>query len=265
MYDPDKLTIPAVVPGEHDRNPPHFQMTQQQKPDFTPWRETGHSIHGMRSHLQDTRELAKDVAVYYGMISLMDKHIGRMLDKLRELGSGENTVVVFSTDHGHFLGQHGLNKKGPFHYEDMIKIPFIVRWPGHVPEGRQSDAPQSLVDLAPTFLRLIGADIPRSMTGVDQSEVWLGQKKRARDHVIVEHHHEPTTIHVKTYVNDRYKITVYFNHDYGEIFDLQDDPDEVNNLWNDPDSARLKTDLLIKLLSAEMGKEPMLTPRTAGA
>ena len=265
MYDPDKLTIPALVPGEHDRNPPHFQMTQLQKPDFTPWRETGNSIHGMRSHLQDTRALAKDVAVYYGMISLMDKYIGRILDRLRELGLEEDTVVVFSTDHGHFIGQHGLNQKGPFHYEDMIKIPFIMRWPGNVPAAKRSDALQSLVDLAPSFLRLIGAEIPRSMTGVDQSDVWLGQKERARDHIIVEHHHEPTTIHVKTYVNDRYKITVYLNHDYGEIFDLQDDPDEVNNLWNDPDSARLKTDLLIKLLSAEMGKEPMLTPRTAGA
>ena len=63
------------------------------------------------------------------MISLMDKYIGRILNKLDKLGLAENTVVVFTTDHGHFFGQHGFIHKGPFHYEDMIKIPFIVRYP----------------------------------------------------------------------------------------------------------------------------------------
>ena len=265
MYDPAELTVPSIVEGEHDNNPPHFQLTQQRKPDFSPWRETGKGLHGFHSHLHDREELAKNIAVYYGMISLMDKYIGSIMDKLDELGLAENTLVVFTTDHGHFYGHHGLTAKGAFHYEDMIKVPFIVKYPGKVPAGERSEALQTLVDLPTTFLSAAGIDIPPVMSGVDQSGVWFGQEKRARDHIVVENRHEPTTIHVKTYVNERYKVTVYYDQDYGELFDLQEDPQEINNLWNSPEHAELKADLVMKLLFAEMGKEPLWMPRIAGA
>ena len=240
-------------------------MTQQKNPDFSAWRESGQGLHGFRSHLHDKKELAKDIAIYYAMTSLMDKYIGKILDQLDELGIAENTLVVFTTDHGHFFGHHGLIAKGAFHYEDMIKIPFIVSYPGRVPTGERSDALQSLVDLPQTFLKIAGIDIPRDMTGVDQSDVWFGKKKWARDHIIVENRHEPTTIHVKTYVDERYKITVYYNQDYGELFDLQEDPQEINDLWNKPEYAKLKADLIMRLLFAEMGKEPLWMPRIVGA
>src|SRR5690606_19266611 len=137
-------------------------------------------------------------------ISLMDKYIGKILDKLDELGIADNTIIVFTSDHGHFFGQHGLQYKGGFHYEDLIKVPFIVRYPEKVPAGRVSESMQSLVDLAPTFLSMAGISIPPQMTGVDQTQVWEGEEEQARDHIICEFRHEPTTIHQKTYVNERY-------------------------------------------------------------
>ncbi|OAB48440.1 sulfatase family protein [Paenibacillus antarcticus] len=274
MYDPEELTIPTITPGEHEKNPPHFGMTQEDQPDFSGFNETGFAIHGYRSHhyyeygtklkLTDY-DKKKLVAVYYGMISMMDNYIGKIINKLDELGLAENTIVVFTTDHGHFFGQHGLQAKGGFHYEDLIKLPFIVRWPGQVPAGRKSSAIQSLVDLAPTFLKQCGIKIPITMTGVDQSAVWLGQKESARDHAICEFRHEPTTIHQKTYVNERYKITIYYNQTYGEIFDLQEDPGEINNLWDASEYAQLKSKLLLKYAWAELGKEPLAMPRIYGA
>ncbi|MDF1513268.1 MAG: sulfatase-like hydrolase/transferase [Anaerolineae bacterium] len=266
MYDPLTIDVPALVPGEHDANPPHFQMTQQVNPDYSAWREPdGNGMHGFHSHLHDRDELAKDIAIYYGMISLMDKYIGKILDKLDELGLTENTLVVFTTDHGHFHGHHGLIAKGAFHYEDMIKVPMIARLPGRIPAGRSTDALQTLVDYAPTFLSIIQQDVPRSMTGINQQDVWFGDKQRVRDHIIVENRHQPTTLHLKTYVNDRYKLTVYFGRDYGELFDLESDPAEINNLWSDPNSASLKAELVMCLLQAEMGKEPVWMPRIASA
>jgi arylsulfatase A-like enzyme len=266
MYDPDALTLPKLVPGEHDNNPPHFGMTQQQKPDFSAWKETGFGIHGYNSHAKfSEKEQRRNMATYYGMVSCMDKYIGKILDKLDELGLADNTVVVFSTDHGHFYGQHGLHAKGGFHYEDLIRIPFIVRYPGYVPAGRTSEAMQSLVDLAPTFLSFTDIPVPREMSGLDQKEVWLGSKEQARDHVLCEFRHEPTTIHQKTYVDSRYKITVYYNQTYGEIFDLQEDPGEIRNLWSNPDYAALKSELLLKYAWAELGKEPIRMPRVWGA
>lgn len=263
MYDPDALTLPRVTPGEHDRNPPHHQLTQQERPDFRPWQESN-AIHGMHSHLLDEATMRKDLAVYYGMVSLMDKYIGRILDKLDTLGLAGNTLVVFTTDHGHFVGQHGLIAKGPFHYEDMIRLPFVVRWPGRVAAGAVSHDIQSLVDLGPSFLSACGLEPPRTMTGLDATPSWRGERP-VRRHAVVENHHEPTTIHVKTYVDERYKITVYYNRPEGELWDLEADPGEVNNLWDEPAAADLKREMLLKLIWAEMGKEPMWMPRVAGA
>jgi uncharacterized sulfatase len=265
MYDPETVTVPEGREGEHDRNPPHFRLTQERRPDFSAWRETGQGLHGFHSHLRDRAETARNIACYYGMISLLDKYIGRILDHLDALGLAENTLVVFTTDHGHFYGHHGLVAKGAFHYEDMVRVPFLARMPGTVPAGRVSNALVSLVDLAPTFLETCGIGVPRSMTGLDLRPVLFGQNDRVRDHVLVENRHEPTTIHVKTYIDDRYKLTVYFNRDYGELFDLETDPGEFENLWDSPEHRELKAELTRRLLFAEMGKEPLWMPRVAGA
>jgi len=266
MYDPAKVTVPGIVEGEHARNPPHFAMTQEEDADFSVYQEPGgNSCHGFGGHWRDHASLPENIALYYGMISCLDKYVGRILDRLDALGLTDNTLVVFTTDHGDFFGQHGLTRKGAFHYEDLLRIPMIVSRPGVIPKRAECDAMQSLVDLAPTFLSFAGLDVPRSMTGLDQKNVWLGRQESARDHVVVENRHQPTTVHLKTYIDRRYKITVYYNHDYGELFDLQEDPDERRNLWDDPASAELKGRLLLKFMHAELGKEPLWMPRTSGA
>lgn len=266
MYDPATLTVPTVKEGEHDKNPPHFQMTQTETPDFSGFEEPdGDYCHGFHTHLHSTEEMARNIATYYGMISLMDKQIGSILDKLDELSLTDNTLVVFTTDHGHVYGHHGLASKGAFHYEDMIKIPMIARFPGKIPASKTSSSLQSIVDMAPTFLRAAGIPVPRCMTGLNMMPEWTGESGPIRDHVICENRHQPTTLHVKTFVNKRYKLTVYRGREYGELFDLETDPGEHNNLWNEPAAKDLKCKLITKLLHAEMGKEPTLMPRIACA
>ncbi len=268
MYDPEKLTVPRFVEGEFDDMPPHFKETQKPwgEADFSAYHEPdGNALHGFHSHVHEEKELRKDIAVYYGMVSLMDKYIGKILDKLEALGLADNTIVIFTTDHGHFFGHHGLIAKGAFHYEDMIKVPFIVRWPGQQQQGTCSDALQSLVDIPVTCLKACGIQPPRSMTGLDQSAVWRGETQRIRDHVVVENRHNPTTVHVKTLIDERYKLTVYYNQAYGELFDLREDPGELKNQWENPDYATVKANLLLKFMHAEMGKEPLWMPRIAGA
>ncbi|PZG13291.1 sulfatase family protein [Nonomuraea aridisoli] len=262
MYDPDRLTIPEAVPGEHDRNPPHFRMTQLEDPDFGP-PESGQLTHGFHSHRRSDADRRKLVATYYGMVSLLDKYVGRILDRLEALGLADDTIVVFTTDHGHFFGQHGLQAKGPFHYEDLIRVPLVVRYPGRVPAGRVSDAIQSTADLTPTFLGFLGEPVPGYMTGIDQHAVWEGTRPAARDHTLVEFHHQPTTLNLRTYVDDRYKLTVYQGQEYGELFDLQEDPGELRNLWDAPEHADLRSRLLLRCLWAELAKEPMWMPRIA--
>jgi uncharacterized sulfatase len=265
LYDPARLTVPEGLPGEHAANPPHFHLTQEEAPDFSPWQETVQMNHGLHTHRRSREQRARELAIYYGMISLMDAGIGRILKRLEDLGLAEDTLVVFTSDHGHFLGQHGLVAKGPFHYEDLIRVPFVVRWPGHVPAGGRSPALQSLVDLAPTFLAAAGQEDLPSMSGCDQLPVWTGAEAQARDHVLVENRHQPTAIHLRTYVDERFKITVYRDRPYGELFDLREDPGETHNRWSDPAMAEVRSQLLLKLAHAELSKEPLSMPRIAVA
>jgi arylsulfatase A-like enzyme len=205
----------------------------------------------------------------------MDRQIGAVLDALDRLALAERTLVIFTTDHGHFLGQHGLIAKAIHHYEDLLRLPFIVRWPGRTPAGAVSEAIQNLVDLSPTFLAAAGLDIPGIMTGVSQLDCWAGGEP-ARTCSVTENHHgtrgaggasqaDMPCFHMRTYVNRRYKITVYRRGEDGELFDLQADPGEINNLWHQPQAADLKRRLLHEFIQATLQCEPVRMPRIAGA
>ena len=265
MYDPADMEPGTLTPGELDSMPRHFGLTQEQDPDYSAWRETDFSNHGFHSHLVDETQLRKDMAIYYGMVSFMDHQIGRILDTLDRLGVADDTIVVFTTDHGHFLGQHGLFYKGAFHYEDLLRLPFIVRAPGRVPAGSESTALQSLVDLAPTFLDAIGAPVPGAMQGVSQWDVWQGRAEAAREWAMVENRHQPTRLSLRTLITDRYKITVYRGSEDGELFDLREDPQELCNRWADPEYAAVRASMLHRFVQAEMEREPTRFPRIAGA
>jgi uncharacterized sulfatase len=137
--------------------------------------------------------------------------------------------------------------------------------PGTVPAGVISDSLQSTVDVAQSFLSVAGLPVPRTMAGVDEKPVWFGEVPTIRDHVIVENQHQPTTMNMRTYISDRYKMTVHYNREYGEIYDLKEDPGELRNLWDLPEYASLRTELLLKFLYGEMAKAPRPMPRICGA
>ncbi len=266
MYDPQKVSVPEHRAGEFDDKPPYFKRSQQEKPDFSEFQEPGGNvIHGSGSHLSSRETRAKNIAMMYGMMTLLDKYVGKILDKLDELGLADSTLVCFTTDHGDFWGQHGLTAKAIHHYEDLLKVPLVVSQPGTIPAGRVSDSLQSTLDLPQTFLSMAGLPVPRTMTGVDQKDVWRGATETRRDHVMVENQHQPTTMNLRTYIDRRHKMTVHFNRTYGELYDLEADPGEYVNLWDKPECQDLKRDLLLKFIHAEMAKAPLPMPRIAQA
>ena len=266
MYDPAEMVPGRYVEGEFQDMPPHFAKTREESPDFSQYREPGgQGLHGFNSHLHTDQEIRESMASYYGMTSLIDAEVGRILDALDRLGIAEETLVVYTTDHGHFMGQHGLIAKGAFHYEDMLRIPMLARYPRHIPADRVSSALQCQVDLPCTFLEAAGIPIPGALQGLSQLDVWRGEEDRAREWVLVENRHNPTTVHLRTLVTERYKITVYRGADYGELFCLQEDPEELHNRWDDPAYAGRKSELLLRFLQAEMEREPTRMPRIAGA
>ncbi len=261
MYDPDSLDLQLLIDGEHDKSNPLIKKTQELAPNFDEYRESEWEIHGCHSHLQAEAELRKDVALYYAMVTYMDEHIGRLLDKLDELGITNDTLVVFTTDHGHYYGQHGLIRKGPFHYEDGIKVPFIASMPGTIACDERSDALVSLVDLVPTMLECVNIPVPIQMTGISQWPVFNGSQKSVRSWIICENRHERNNLNMRTYVDERYKLTVYQDRPFGDLYDLQTDPLELENLWDNPKYANLKLELYQKYVSAELSKEVVSMPR----
>ena len=266
MYDPAKMPIGRLRPGEHDRNPIHFGLTQQADARERLYERFAEdqTIHGFECHLRSEDDMRRDMACYYGMTSLMDREIGRILAAVDRLGIAGDTLVVFTSDHGHFIGQHGLVAKGAFHYEDLIRVPMIVRWPGQVPRGATSSDIQNIVDLSPTFLAAAGVKVPGTMTGLNQLDNWRSGAP-GRTWSITENRHTLTKVHLRTYVNARYKITVYRGMDDGELFDLQEDPSEWNNLWHEPSAVALKAHLMQEFLQATFSCEPTPMPRVWGA
>jgi uncharacterized sulfatase len=203
--------------------------------------------------MYETQNGDKDIAGRYGMITLLDQQIGRILTRLETLGVAGDTLVVFTSDHGQVLGRPGLT-------EDLLRVPLVVRWPGRVPAGKRTNALHAHVDLAPTLLDALRIAVPGQMQGESQLPVWRGERDRVRDHVIVEHRDEPAAVHLRSYIENRYKITIYRGRDRGDLFDLTEDPEERHNRFHDPDYAAAKAALMHRFLDAELHREPTRTP-----
>ncbi len=105
------------------------------------------------------------LSVYYGMVRFIDDGVGQILDALERTGLRENTIVVFCSDHGDFSGEHGMQCKGGVFYDALTRVPLIVSWPDHVPQGVIDHSMANLVDVAPTVLALQGLDVPEAMHG----------------------------------------------------------------------------------------------------
>jgi len=196
-------------------------------------------------------------AAYYAMIKLIDDQVGRILEALEESGQRDNTLVIFMSDHGETLGDHGLIQKGCRFYEGLVRVPLIISWPGHVRQGVRGDALVELTDIAPMLLELAGEPVPGEMTGKSLWPMLSGEQApdHHRDFVRCEYYDaldQPDATHGTMYRDGRYKLNVYHGHNLGELYDLQEDPDEYVNLWDDPAHQMLKLDLMQRSFDASM-------------
>ena len=183
-------------------------------------------------------------ARYYAMIELIDHNVGRMLDALEETGQTENTVVIFTSDHGETLGDHGLLLKGCRFYESLVHVPLVVSWPGRFRHGLRSSALVELTDLAPTLLDLAGLAVPAAMHGKALTSILEGSAPADRHREFVRSEYYRALAGVQSFGtmvrSERYKQVLYHGHGLGELFDLETDPGEFDNLWDDPGMAQVR-------------------------
>ena len=173
-----------------------------------------------------------------GMIGFIDDGVGRLLARLEQQGKLENTVVVYASDHGEMHGHHGFWGKGLTAYEDCQRVPLLIWAAGrNWRQGRQ-DAIVNLIDLPRLFLSLAGLETPQGVQGADLLPFLAHGAPPPRRGTIVETH-ATSKVYQQTYVNQRYKLVVYDQEAWGELYDLQTDPNQYVNLWNTHDALKL--------------------------
>jgi arylsulfatase A-like enzyme len=215
-YDPDDMTISESA----------IKETFNQKP----W---AHRVQSEKSRLADLAidDWRRQIAAYHGWVWFIDHEIGRLLDALEDAGIRENTVVVFTSDHGAFLTRHKMHDKGPAMYEDIYNVPFILNGIKGIDENE--DAFVSLLDLAPTFCELAGSDVPETYDG--RSLLTLSERTGDwRDHVRAEFHGHQFAYEQRMIRDDRYKL-VLNAFDTNEFYDLHRDPNELHNQIGNPE------------------------------
>jgi arylsulfatase len=253
MYSPECVVPPVSRKVELEHLAPFFREVYEKPLQLS---GRGRPTKMSRAHRLEI------LAHTYGMVSLIDHHVGRVLDALDELDLAEGTVVLFVSDHGDMMGDHHLLNKGPFHFEGLLRVPMIWRWPDRFRPGN-TPALASLLDVPPTILELADVPIPEGFTSSEapqQPPAWpgrslvpllTGQTDAVQDSVVIENDEDYMGLRLRTLVTPTHKLTTYTGHrgpePYGELFDLADDPHELHNLWEDPAHATLRRELIEQL------------------
>ena len=195
-------------------------------------------------------------AAYWAMVDLIDVQVGRILAALERTGQRDRTLVIFTSDHGEMLGDHGIYLKGPFFYEQAVGVPLIISLPGTIGAGRASDALIEATDLAPTLIGAAGLPVPPGMQGRSWWSALRGDGPIAapRSDVYSEYYNSSIMFadpdlraNLTMLRTDRHKLVVAHGRGEGELYDLHADPSETRNLFFDPAHRDLKVDLLCRL------------------
>ncbi|MEM7282089.1 MAG: sulfatase-like hydrolase/transferase [Pseudomonadota bacterium] len=244
MFDPESITLPSTFkPPSQDAIPPLKHIWQQ----F----ESGHAPERFSHQFVASKAQAREItAKTFGQIAMVDDAMGQVLARLEDLNLASNTVVCFITDHGDYLGDHGLFLKGPFQYQSLIRTPFVWLDPLQNHNQGQREALASTLDVPATILSRAGLQPYNGMQGIDL----LAQDVSQRDYALVEHTNQfvylgfDDILSVHTYVDHRWRLSVWQGQPWGELYDLESDPQEQENLWACARHAKLKSELLVKLI-----------------
>jgi arylsulfatase A-like enzyme len=235
-YPPDSIPLPANFLPQHPFD--HGNLRGRDEV-FLPFPRT-------------EREVKRELALYYAVISHMDQQIGRILDALQHAGKLDNTLVVFTADHGMAKGSHGLTGKQNM-YEHTVNVPMILAGPGVTP-GLVRSAQVQLSDLYPTVCEMAGVPIPPTVQARSFASVLRGQSDSLRSEVFGYFMGYQRMVR-----GERFKLIVYPHLNKDQLFDLQEDPNETRDLAADPAHEPIRAGLRAKLLSWQRQvKDPVL-------
>ncbi|WP_135550458.1 sulfatase family protein [Paenibacillus cymbidii] len=231
LYDPVSIELP---PGFVDL----FERRFAGKPEKM--KALAGTVGGFPYVPEDEADLRRQLAFYYSLITRIDGQIGRVFEYLRETGEYDNTVIVFTADHGDFAGDHGLVNKNIGIYESIHRIPFLLKFPGG-PAGRVMDGIMESVDMFPTLCELCDCTIPQGVEGRSLKPVVAGELP-GKPATVCEWSVARYERRVNAIRTDRYRL-VYYGRGEGELYDHETDPHELDNRYDDPAYAAIRLSL----------------------
>ena len=261
MYGPEEVVIARHRALDLDRRPWwHAEfMASRERIKQGAEHNAGGVDWGLRGDIGEPalRELT---AIYFGMISAVDAQVGRILDALEAQGVLGDTIVIFISDHGEWLGDHGLLLKGPMLYDGLLRVPCLLCGPG-VRGGQVIDDPVSTVDIRQTLVEFcgLGAEADNGTSWMDLID-GTGSRDFALNEYEVDARRSAVDMDLMTVRSFRYRMSVDLRTDTGELYDMQGDPDEMVNLFDDPGSARVRKEHMDMIRSRPADQIPV-SPR----
>jgi arylsulfatase A-like enzyme len=242
MYDPNDIPLPASYYVGENPIQPHLRMLYEE-------RDKGESNRGgQRTFAITEREVMEAIALTYGMITMVDDAIGRIGERLQALGLAENTVIVFTSDHGDFMGDHQLILKGALHYRGLVQVPFIWVDPASEIGGNVNHGLCGTIDLPTTILERAALAGHNGMQGVSL----LGATQDGEtgyDSLLIEEHQRrgymgfANNFRARSLITQTHRLTLYEGVQWGELYDLEHDPHEMRNLWDEGKAREQRVEL----------------------
>lgn len=262
LIDADAIPGPVRADGELDEKP-DVQAAYSKK-------SYGGHAPGFEEYSAD--EIKEVRAAYAAMVALVDHEVGRVLAALDASGMADDTLVIFTSDHGEMLGDHDIMLKGPMMYDACTKVPLIARWPGHITPGTRVPNIVQWIDLPATFLDVSHAKGAHRGQGDSLMGLLDGQKDW-RDWALCEYrdsgHQAQPPVHTTMLRHEHYKLVVWHGSPAtdrkmdGELYDLEADPGELKNLYHDPAHRDLRERLKDQLLNVMDHTEDRSQPRVS--
>lgn len=252
MYSPEDFPVPEAFARNDWQPPPHVKAAIEE-------REKGKAnLHGMQTIGVTAREAQEARALTCGMITCIDDAIGQVLRALDNSGHSDDTVVMFTTDHGDHLGDHRLLLKGAEQYDSIVHVPFIWSDPDAPKDAARTDALASTIDISATVLDRARIEPYAGLQGRSLLPAIEDGDATVRDAVLIQYEHQVPTHgaqvlpRVHTLIDDRWRLSVFHGADWGELYDLENDPGEFENLWDSPAHATVRAAMMERLVRAEL-------------
>lgn len=215
MYDLADMNPPKTSYEDLDQKPPHFKKMDSYA----------------NIYLKDytDEQYRKSKRAYYANMTLIDEKVGQVIETLKAKGLYDNTLIFFTSDHGDFLGDFGMMEKLQCLTDSLMRVPMFVKPPVKDFKGYQTEDKILNIDIASTCLNVAGVEVPKELSNYAYNCYWdKNYEMKTRPYIPME------ARDIKGVIVGDFKVVCYIEREYGEVYDMKNDPDEVTNLWNDP-------------------------------